>query len=205
MSVTIQGGNALGYLTQSANTKIRRLIPSKVGFTTRLFQMQYRTGGTQHTATILRSLGRTTITTAALISQPNVILQADPGPAGNGIATSDLVAIRSTVDGLTRLYAVNTWTSGSRTLALTTNLLAAATVGDVLWMFGVETSTDPLTNLPHQTYGLWADNNPQTTTYADFEIGINASNNVDEPLLVSIDNVTNQGYLLLTTHANTVP
>ena len=205
MALTINSGNGFGQKTANDGTKIRQLIPPLVANTTRINLFTYSTAGTAHTATILRSLGNTTVTTAAAAGQPDIIVTADPGPAGNGIATGDLIALRTAVDGVTRLYVVSAWASVTRTITFTTNLTVAAARGDMVWDFGVESDTDPVTGVAQQTYALPAASNPETTSFSQDTVGINAGNNVYEPLLISVDNATNAGMIQQVVYTQTVP
>lgn len=205
MAFSINSGNGFGQKTATAGTRIRRLIPPLAANTTRLNKFKYRTTGTAHTATVLRSIGSTYATTAANAGQADVIVAADPGPAGNGIAAGDLIAIRTNSDGITRLYVVSSWASVTRAITFTTNLTVAVAVRDMVWDFGVESDTDPVTGEAQQAYGLPAATNPQETTYEQDTVGINASNNVYEPLLISVDNATNAGVILETVYTQTVP
>lgn len=203
MALQVQGGNGFGRVTQSFGTKIRCLLPPNGAYRTRLSKLVYTAGGTEHTITVFRSLGTTTITTAAASGQPSVIVTADPGPAGNGIAAGDLVAVYSAVDGVTRLYVVSSWASVSRTITFTTNLVAAASVGDRVWDFGVEGDTDPVWGQAQPTLRGIAD---ETTTYQQgSDAGVISGNDVNQPLLVSSDNATAQGYLEQTEFTLTTP
>jgi hypothetical protein len=200
MDLALKGGNGRGQLTATAGTKITRLIPALVGGFTRLIQLVYAASTTAHTLTVLRSLGRTRANANAAAGQPNVVLQADPGPTGDGIAAGDWVVIRTAADNVCRLYVVSSWTSGTSTLVLTTNLVAAVTARDSVWLMGVEADTDPRTGEAQPSFPAAAS---ATTTYSDSNVGLVGSNNADEPLVVVSNNATAAGTLELTTFGYT--
>lgn len=203
MPLQLQGGNGFGKVTQNAGTKIRVLVPPNSAYRTRLSKMVYTAAATEHVLTVFRSLGTTTITTAASAGQPDVIVTADPGPAGNGIAAGDLIAVYSAVDGITRLYVVSSWASISRTITFTTNLTVAATAGDRIWDFGVEGDTDPVWGQAQPTFRGLAN---ATTTYEQTsDPGLIAGNETNEPLLCSSDNATNAGYFEQVSFTLTTP
>ncbi len=182
-------GNGYGGLTQAFGTRIRFVVPPKARGFTRVTKLVYTAGGTAHTLTVARPIGATTANGSAASGQPVINLTADPGPAGNLIATNDLLAIRET-DGVTRLYTV----SSVATLAvtLTTNLVAGVANLASVWDFGVLADTDPATGLAHPTWRLPAS---VATTYEDREAGVVASHVAESPLLVDSNNITAQGYL----------
>lgn len=205
MPFNVNNGNGFGKATANAGTRIRVLLPPLAANTTRLNLFSYQTNGVAHVATVLRSLGNTTVTTTAAAGQPSIIVTADPGPAGNGISAGDLIAVRTNSDGVTRLYTVSSWTSVSRTITFTTNLTVGVEPRDVVWDFGVESDTDPVTGLPQQQYALPAASNPEVTTYSQDTVGINAGNAVYEPLLISVDNGTTAGTVLQAVYTQTTP
>jgi hypothetical protein len=200
MPVVVKGGNGFGRITATAATKIVRGIPGRVGAFTRLRKLVYLAAGTAHTITVLRSIGRTRANGAAAASQADLVVLADPGPSGNGIAANDRIAIRHAVDGVTRFYTVSAWNSGTRTITLSANLTVAVTDRDHVWMFGVEADTDPSQGEAHPIFPGTAST---LVTYDEGDIGVVASNASDEPLLVIVDNATAAGTLQQTTYAHT--
>jgi hypothetical protein len=126
--------NGVGKRTETAGTKIRVLAPPSPHGYTRITKFSYSALSTPHTATVLRAIGQTTAASVAGAGVNSFSLAADPGPAGNGLAASDLVAIRET-DGVTRLYVVTSYSGG--TLTLTSNLVAGVAVGSKVYDFGV--------------------------------------------------------------------
>lgn len=200
MSLTVKGGNGFGRLTQTAGTKIVRGVPPRTGCFTRIIKLVYTAAGTAHGVTVLRSLGRTRATAVAAISQADLVVAADPGPSGNGIAANDRIAIRHAADGVTRFYTVSAWNSGTRTITLSANLTVAVAVGDHVWMMGVEADTDPKQGEAHPVLRGVAS---VTSTYEDREVGVVGSNATDEPLLIISDNATAAGTLEQVSYAHT--
>lgn len=173
-----------GTTTQAADTVITRGIPAMRRRFTRLTTMHYVSAGTAHTITVLKSLGRTTLSAAAAISQATVVLNADPGPSGNLLATSDYCALRQN-DG-TFLFGTITWTLATKTAVFSSNLTVAAAAGSDFWMFGV---------VGDQTANTFKPTVSTRNIYQDMLSGIMVSGNVDEPLLIYSTNATAAGVL----------
>jgi hypothetical protein len=148
--------------------------------------------------TVLRAIGETTAASAAGAGVPTFSLAGDPSPPGNTMAAGDLVAIRET-DGVTRLYTVSSFVGLAVTL--TTNLVAGVSSGSWVYNFGVLTDIDPYTGEPHEVYDLEAN----VVTDWVSNVGIIGSHLPDQPLLVSIDNVIDPGYILRMVHAYANP
>lgn len=193
--MNVIGGNGLGKLTQAFGTLIQRLIPPKSGAITRLTTLVYTAQGTAHVITVLRSIGKTKLSSAASASQAVINLVADPGPtipSANPIAANDYVAMQSD-DGVTRLYKVSS--VATLAITLTSNVVYAASAGRPVWFFGITTDTDPNTGEAHPTLRGVAS---QTTTYTDVNndgAGIFATHNTFEPLMINSDNATAAGTL----------
>lgn len=194
MDLKLCGGDTRLKKTAVAGTAIRMLVPPKPNFIARLVQFVYAALGTAHVLTVLRSLGRTTARAAAAAGQAVVTVAAEMGPSGNLLAANDLVAARE-VDGITRLYVVSAVPSSyPGDVTMTGSFTAGLAAGADLWNFGITSDTDPKTGLAHQTADLTLS---ATTTLNDSTIGIARSHAPDEPLLLSVDNATTAGALIL--------
>jgi hypothetical protein len=185
MYFQVQGVKSYGAKTAAAGTAITRLFQPKRGFFTLLKKFLYTPGATSHTATVMKSLGRTTITAAAAAGATTVTLAANPGPSGNALATGDTVVIRL-ADGT---FHISTITLASLTATLGTALPATsgANLGADVWMLGVVAD--------HAADNQWALATGGQRTIDDTMSGVAQSNGMDEPLLLSIDNITNAGTL----------
>lgn len=183
------GGNSLGRVTQSSGTVINRLVPPRRGAFTRVTKIVYTAAATAHTLTAMRSLGTTTLSAAAAASQAVINLTADPGPSGNGIAANDYLAIEND-DGTVFLDTVSS--VSSLAITMTTNLATALSAGQRVWFFGVAANTDPKLLAAHTAFTLTAS---VTTTYSEPVVGVIASHEENEPILLQSNNATNAGTL----------
>lgn len=204
MDLAVKGGRGYGRISVAFGTKIVRGLPGRAGCRTRLRKLVYTAAGTEHAVTVLRAIGKTRAVGAVASGQTDIVLQADPGPTGNGIGNDDRVAIKHAVDGVTRFYlvaAASGWNAGTKTLKLSAALAVAVSDRDQVYMFGVEADVDPNTGEAHPVFRGIAS---VTTTYADDVVGLVESNGTDEPLLVISNNITATGYLEQTSVAHTV-
>lgn len=190
-------GDSFGLVSVAFGTVINRLLPARKGAYTRLQKLVYTAGGTAHTITLMRSLGRTTTTADAAASQAVINIAANPGPTGNSLAGSDYVAYRTDAG----LFVLDTVASiSSLAVTLTTSLAVALSAGADLWMFGVAADTDPLTGSAHGSLRGVAN---ATTSYFEDLIGLCCSHNPDEPILIQSNNATATGYIDQATYAHT--
>ena len=181
------GGNTLGKKTQTAGTVINRLVPGRKNAITRITKIVYTAAATAHTITVMRVLGSTTLSAAAAASQAVINLVADPGPSGNGIAANDYLAIEND-DGTVFLDTVSS--VSSLAITMTTNLVTALSAGAKVWFFGVAANTDPKLLEAHMTLTGTAS---VTTTYSESVVGVFASHEEYEPILVQSNNASNAG------------
>lgn len=197
-SFPVLSGGGYGKVTQTAGTKINRLIPPhKRGFS-RLMKLVYTAGATTHTLTVMRALGKTYTTADAAASQAVINIAANPGPSGNALAGSDYVAYR-TDEGTYILDTVSSISSLAVTLA--SSLSAALLAGAEVWMFGVAADTDPTIGEAHNSLrGLLN----ATTTYSEELVGLFCSHNIDEPLLIQSDNASNAGVIEQINYSHTL-
>ena len=203
---TCTGG---GY-TASANPAIYALVPPapannyglrKSSLFTRLMDLSYVSAGTQHTLTILKEIGRTTVASAAAASQAVVNLTANPGtsllgPAGtasqlanDGVAANDYLVFELP-DGtyyFDYVASVNVL-AVTMTNNLPTNGLAA---GATVWMMGQTTDSEPTTGL---AFPFLKPPVSARTLYTNI-LGIAVSGYRYSPLLVSSSNATAAGFI----------
>jgi hypothetical protein len=188
MAMNSFSNNGTGTLTAVAGTAIRYLIQPNVNGKVRASKMVYTAAATAHTATFLRPLGRTTTTAATDAAGTVINLAADPGVTGNGIAANDLLAIRET-DGITRLYTVSS--VSSLAITLSSGLTAGVASGGKVWNFGVTGDTNPADGAAHPAFALASGG---ATTFTD-DNGFVGTFVRDDPLLLSVNNLSNAGTL----------
>lgn len=177
------GHNGLGRATENAGTVINRLVPAQKQGKAIVTALKHTDGGTAHLVTALRPIGEANLAAAAATGQAAVVLDADPSPSGNTIASGDYCVIHFSADDTQRVAKVSTWTSASKTLTFDANIPVAGAIGDKLWMMGVATDTDPATGNAH----------PRFQSNQALEGAIAATIKAYQPILVQIDNGTTAG------------
>lgn len=132
MPVNMKGSFGYKRVTQTAGTVITRLIePAMRGAKTRLTQLSYVSGGTQHTLTILKALARTTVTAVQAASDTAVSV-ASKAFRGDTVAASDYIVIQHN-DGTFGAYLVSSVTNLTFTIP---SLAAALAIGNFVWILG---------------------------------------------------------------------
>ena len=179
----IHGGSSSGKFTQTAGTVIDALVPGKPGFLTRLSKLRYISLATQHTLTIMRTLGTTTLSAAAATGQAVINLTADPG----SIAANDYVVVVDN-DGVQHLRKVSS--VSVLAITLTANVPSALSAGNKVYFLGIIGDTGHLQLSP----GTGA-----TTEYSDDMVGVCETNAKGEPLVINSGNATNAGIIDLLT------
>lgn len=176
--------------TESAGTVINLLIPGKPGLYTYLTYMGYTDAGTAHTLGILRSTGETTASAALAAAGTSLVLKADPGPSGNGIAASDYIAIELD-DGSWHLSLVTSWTSGTLTAVLTTAIPTGRSVeaGAKVAFFGVIGDSDHDNSKVTGGTGSAITNFPAVANQGVLAV----SRTVNDPILLQSNNASNAG------------
>lgn len=175
-----------GSITQTAGTAIIRTVPFRPNRIARITTLRHKAGTTLHTATVLKSLGSTTVVSGGAAAQADVVLAADPGPAGNGIAANDYVTFELP-DGTTFQSTVNAWVAGTLTLTLNDNFpTGGVAVGAKVWDHGVAGDQTSLAfEMPASA----------TTSYVEsIQVGV-AEGLAGEPMVVYVNNATVAGTL----------
>jgi hypothetical protein len=193
MNSSLYGHKTYGRITQSFGTKITRLVEPSTNAFTVLTYTQVATSTTAHILTIMKPLGKTTLSAAAATGQAVVNITANPGnytgygTADNNIATSDFCAVECD-DGLIHHGTI---TLSTLEVTFAGNLPCACSAGNRFWFYGIETDVNPFDGLAHARYTL---NASGTTVYGDTPgdavVGWFGSNRREEPLLMVIDNGT---------------
>jgi hypothetical protein len=189
----LYGADGCGPKTATAGTAIVQVTTRKKGCKTRIDSVVYTAGATAHTLTIMRPIGRTKLSAAALAAQAVVVLTADPGPSGNGIAANDYVVIMRP-DGVPHVGVVSAWNGTTKALTLTANVPTGGfDSGADVYFYGVIGDTDPQSQAAHPQYPL-ADAATTTVSNATGN-GVFGSARAGEPLLLHSGNATNAGTL----------
>ena len=190
MTMQILDSHGFGKKTETAGTIIVLTFPPKKGLKTKLSQVKVTPGATAHTLTGMIPLGKTTLSAAAAAAQTDIILTADPGPSGNGIAANDYLVILKP-DQTVHVGIVSTWTSGTKTVVLTANVPTGGFSDNAeVWFLGVAGD---------HTDRQWACGASATTTLQDSEGGLCSTSNAYEPMMLQENNATNAGTIDLAT------
>lgn len=187
-------GDGIAKCTETAATRIRRILGGGPGFT-HLVNMRYTDGGTAHVLTILRGTSRGKV--VAPVAAAGTSVQVDTALTdglGNAIAASDLVAIQLD-DGTWHLSAVTTYVAAT----LTISVLATA----------IPTGRSVLAGAKIVCYGVQSDANHANQVYAGGSssaavnfpavtgavLSLCKAPRSGEPLVFDSDNATNAGTL----------
>lgn len=195
--VTLDGStaNMLGKTTAGAGTPWFAVVPGSPFLVTRLLALQVNNGATNNGVYLMRPLASATVNTAQNAADTTVVLDRDPSPSGNTIASGDQVVLLF-ADGTYRRVVVSSWSAS--TLTLTVGALPAAiSAGTTLWNFGVYTDTEPGTGA---AFPLLNTPTSVVTTYT-FEAGFAGA--AAEPLLLYSPNATNATDLNYAEYART--
>lgn len=147
--------------TQTAGTAIVSTVPPRKWARTKITFLQYTSGGTAHTVTFLRELGRTKVTTAVAGAGTSIILTQDPGlysllpewvsrgitpsTSNNAIAASDYFVVQLKDGTFYTATVSSATTNADGTVTLTVSAIPAAGIaaGATFWFMGVAGDTDP--------------------------------------------------------------
>jgi hypothetical protein len=221
MSIPARATWSFGSRTATAGTAFNYVIPprgspnSSHRLRTVVTTFIYVSGSAQHTLTLLRPFGTTTVNAAAASGQKHVNLVTDPGAAPKGpdgtlsllapagIAGNDWLIFETpggeyywdTVNSVSITSVGNpavTTTTITMTNNLPTNGLAA---GANCWLMKSVASAagDVYTGLPYET---WLPTVSVTTTFDDIENGIFSGYAPYQPLMIVSNNLTTAGSAL---------
>lgn len=201
----ILGEKTYGKLTQSFGTVITRLVEPRKDAFTKLSYLEYTNLTTAHVLTVMRPLGKTTLTADAAASQAVINITANPGSystlmnpvprtANNLLAASDFVVLQL-ADGTYVLDTVSSISTLAVTLATSLPTLGAK-AGAILWHFGVIADVNPFDAIAHPQFTLPVSS---TTVYGtrpgDSLAGWIGSYGTNEPLICHSGNATAAGIM----------
>lgn len=191
MNVPWEGAVGYGRVTANANTAFIRGVDGKKGKYTYLSGFSYTDSGTQHTITVMREYGRTTLAAALAAAATAVTVAADPGGTGNPMAASDYVAIR--LDDGSWHYSTIASSGSTTTLVLTTALPSdrTAPIGAPLIFFGAPGDTF------HDNYKFLSNANSSRRDFppVDGRGPVARGTKTNSPLILYSNNATNAGIL----------
>ena len=190
----IDGFDGTGQQTlNTAGTPYTIPLPSKPGLKVCLDSLLYTAGATAHTGYAMRPLDRTTVASAAALSQAVVNISANVGAllatGANAISANDWLVIQSLATKL--CYAVQVSSVSTLAITLTANVPVAFAPGDKVFFYGIKTDIQPETGLPHPSYPMAA--STLVTISNATGNGLTATARMNEPLLIFVDNITAQG------------
>jgi hypothetical protein len=181
----------VGTATATAATAFTQLIPPERNLTPVITALSYITGTTQHTLTVLKPFGDTTVATAASASGTALVLAADPGTSSlaGAPAQNDFVAYQHT-DGTWAVQKLGSTPWAVETLTLTVSSLAKAVAkGQRLFFFGAPGDTGHLQILA----GPAAASGTARINYVGVQLTPGAK--PGDALLIHSDNATAAGFL----------
>lgn len=189
----VQKFEVFDYHTETAGTAITENIPAIDGFRLALKNMEYLAAATAHTASFMYAEGtgsRNTAASAASAAQKDIVCTDAPkDPAGNAAAANDILAYQCT-DGT---WEFNTVASlASSTITCTNNLAKPIAAGAKVLVLGVV--GDNKSQKLRMTASVATKPNELAIVHPY----------VGEPMVLSIDNLTNAGFLynLVMAHIN---
>lgn len=185
------GTEGYGKKTESAGTAIQRLVGGRKGMFTHLLGVRYTAGATAHVLTVMRGQSYAKVAADAAAAQKDVVVDAAlTDGAGNAIASGDIMAIQKP-DGTWIFDTVASWAATTLTITMTTNLpTGGVSNGARVVSYGVPGDSGH----SEYTFDLGASG---TTTIPGGEVvgSVVRSSRDHEPLILSVNNVTNAGTL----------
>jgi len=188
VSAFVHSFKTFGRHTETADTIIQENIQGKDGRTAAMLRAAVTTGATAHTLSFMYAEGtgtRTTTSAAAAASQKDlVVTDAPKDPAGNAVASGDVIAYQLP----TGVWEFNTVASlSTKTITLSTNIAVAVESGAKVRIFGV------IADGAVFTLTLTASGAPNS--WGDGGDPIIVCPYVGDPMVVQIDNATNASVL----------
>lgn len=189
-----------GKKTESAGTAIVVTVPAEQGAKAVLTRLKYTPGATSHAANVLRAQGSTT-TTAAASAGGSTLVVASNAPAtdvnntnlGETLAANDYIVVKHS-NGHQVAYTISSIDTATNTITINGTLSYNVDSGATVWVMHELART---LGKPAIVYDLPTGSTTDLTGGGnDAETGIATSENVNEPLVVSINNATNAGTLV---------
>jgi hypothetical protein len=192
---------SLPYTTATAGTAFYALIPGRGDKRVKVTEFEYQSGSTLHTLTFMVPKSTVKLAAAAAQSATSLVLASDPGQWGSAKSVASRAAAAN--DYIAYQLSDGTWAyneitavslnsvSGLLTVTVT-EIGAALPIGTVIYYFGLATDTNPRTNLANF---IMKPTISATTVYGDDNGVLMTGWTYGEPVLVTSNNLTAQGYL----------
>ncbi len=185
-STAIPLNDCFGYKTETAGTAIRRAIRSRLGARARISSWAVTPGVTAHEMVIMVSQARGTTTSEAAAAQGAVPLNDIPTDFAGALTVATDLFILTHEDGSQGIYEVSSLSG--LTVTFTPVLTKKVLSGAKWWFMGVAGDhTDRRFRCAASTFREFKGTDSRLVA------GVSGGN--DEPLIVSVDNITNAGYL----------
>jgi hypothetical protein len=131
--------------------------------------------------TFMKSLGKVSVVGDYVATNTDIVLSADPAPAGAALAADDVVVLKLD-NGTYHWTTVVSWTPGTMTMVITDALPSSLSEGNPVWCLGV--ATDP----GHDVVQLEASTQREAKTNE-----MHMSNSNGEPMRIEMDNADGGG------------
>lgn len=184
MDRLFKGAFHYGVTTQSANTAILRLVEPRRNSKARVTSMNYRSGSTAHTLTVMKVVATTTAPAGAAADQTDIVLATGSPVSGEALAASDYLAWENANGGFN--FGVVSSLAGS-TVTMSANVPVAIPAGALVWAFY------EVGRATHQVFSPAAS---VTTLLADAIAGVAEPPDFYQPLLIHSNNATAQSWLV---------
>jgi hypothetical protein len=184
MDRLFKGAFHYGVTTANAGTAFLRLVEPRRNSKARVTSMNYRSGSTAHTLTVMKPVGTTVAPEGADKDQKDILLENASPFAGEALAASDYLAWENADGG----FNYDTVASLSdKTVTLTNNVPVDIPPGALVWAFY------EVGRSAHQVHSPAAST---TTLFSDAISGVAEPNNFYQPLLIHSNNATAQSWLV---------
>ena len=184
MDRLFKGAFHYGVTTATAATAFLRLVEPRRNSKARVTSMNYRSGSTAHTLTVMKVVATTTAPAGAAASQTAIVLATGSPLSTEALAASDFLAWENADGGFNfgsvSSLSVNTVTMGA-------NVPVAIPAGALVWAFY------EVGRATHQVHSPAAST---TTLFSDAISGVVEPVNFYQPLLIHSNNATAQSWLV---------
>jgi hypothetical protein len=184
MDRLFKGAFHYGVTTANAGTAFLRLVEPRRNSKARVTSMNYRSGSTAHTLTVMKPVAVTVAPEGADADQDEILLETGSPFTGEALAASDYLAWENANGGFN--FGVVASLAGN-VVTLAANVPIAIPAGALVWAFY------EVGRSAHQVHSPAAST---TTLFSDAISGVAEPNNFYQPLLIHSNNATAQSWLV---------
>lgn len=191
--LSFTSGDGFANQTQTAGTRIQRVLGGGLGFT-HLVNLRYTDSGTAHTVTIMRgaSGGRGKVVGSVAAGGTSVVVDtALTDGGGNAIAASDIVCVKLD-NGTWHISTVSSWTAGTLTIVLTTAVPTGRTILDGAKIVNYGVAGDSMHSTQQYTMGAGS-SAVNIPAVAGGVLSLCKASGSNEPLVIDSNNASNAG------------